>query len=80
MPKKRVRKSSRGECDISCYKNAYNKVKTGISLRKAAENHRVNYASLLQYIRKRDVTGRVDDFNDTCFDMQKSSTCFLFNI
>jgi hypothetical protein len=49
MPRKRFRKSSRGECDIFCYKKAYDEPKTDISLRKAAENHRVNYNTYIYF-------------------------------
>ncbi|GBP35411.1 Retrovirus-related Pol polyprotein from type-1 retrotransposable element R2 [Eumeta japonica] len=38
MPRKRIKKTSRGEGDISLYKNACDEVKLRASLRHAAEN------------------------------------------
>lgn len=60
MPRKRVRKTSRGESDILWYKNAYDEVKLGTSLRKAAEKYGINYVSLLRYKRKRDAVNEDD--------------------
>lgn len=57
MPRERKRKTSRGLIDLSQYKDAYDDVKAGDSLRKAAEKHGVNHCSLLRYIRKRDESG-----------------------
>lgn len=54
MPRQRVRKTTRGQNDISLYKNAYVEVKSGKSLRSAAEMYGVNYVSLLRYVKKRD--------------------------
>lgn len=54
MPRKRIRKTSRGESDILLYKNAYDDVKLGASLRQAAEKFGINYVSLLRYKRKRE--------------------------
>lgn len=58
MPRQRVRKTTRGQSDLSLYKDAYDEVKTGKSLRKAAEKYGVNYVSLLRYVRKRDEANR----------------------
>ncbi|KAH9627647.1 hypothetical protein HF086_009797 [Spodoptera exigua] len=60
MPRVRVRKTSRGNIDLSSYSNAYEEVKAGETLRKAAEKHGINHCSLLRYIRKRDATGGDD--------------------
>ncbi|XP_049873490.1 jerky protein homolog-like [Pectinophora gossypiella] len=57
MPRVRVRKTSRGQIDISSYEDAYKSVKAGLSLRKAAERYGVHYCSLLRYKRKRDASG-----------------------
>ncbi|CAH2210494.1 jg6430 [Pararge aegeria aegeria] len=57
MPRKRVRKTERGLSDINKYENAYEEVKRGTSLRRAAEIHEVNRMSLLRYLRKRDQAG-----------------------
>lgn len=46
--------TSRDTSDIQHYKDAYDKVKSGISLRRGAETYAINYVSLLRYIRKRD--------------------------
>lgn len=54
MPRVRVRKTSRGQVDLSRYKDAYEEVKAGNSLRKAAEKHALDHCSLFRYIRKRD--------------------------
>lgn len=54
MPRKRLRKTERGRCDIVKYEDAYIEVKRGLSIRRAAEMHEVNRMSLLRYIRKRD--------------------------
>lgn len=61
MPRVRVRKTSRGQIDLSKYKDAYEEVKTGGSLRKSAEKHGLNHCSLLRYIRKRDVSGEQEN-------------------
>ena len=53
MPRKRVRKTERGQCDIKKYKDAYTEVKRGTSLRKAADMHEVNCMSLLRYMPRR---------------------------
>lgn len=60
MPRKRVRKTSRGESDLLLYKNAYEEVKIGTSLRRAAEKYGINYVSLLRYKRKRDAANKDD--------------------
>lgn len=57
MPRKHLRKTERGRCEIGKYEQAYVEVKRGISLRRAAEMHEVNRMSLLRYIRKRDEAG-----------------------
>ncbi|KAF2894733.1 hypothetical protein ILUMI_11439 [Ignelater luminosus] len=57
MPKKRLRKTEREQCDITKYENAYKEVKRGTSLRRVAEIHEVNRMSLLRYIRKRGKAG-----------------------
>lgn len=54
MPRQRIKKTSRGECDIIQYENAYEEVKKGTSLRKAAEMYGVHHSSLLRYKKKRD--------------------------
>ena len=64
MPGNRVRKTERGQYDITKYKDAYTEVKRGTSLRKAADMHEVNRMSLLRYIRKRDGAG-VDQDEDS---------------
>lgn len=61
MPRKRVRKTSRGESDIVSYRNAYDEVKRGSSLRQAAVKYGVNYISLLRYKRKRDIANENDN-------------------
>lgn len=55
MPRKRVKKTARGQIDISRYKDAYDDLKAGGSLRTTAEKYGVNYVSLLRYKRKRDL-------------------------
>lgn len=57
MPRVRVRKTSRGQVDLSNYKAACEEVKAGASLRQAAKKHGVNHISLLRYIRKRGTSG-----------------------
>ncbi|CAG9133859.1 unnamed protein product [Plutella xylostella] len=57
MPRVRVRKTLRAQIDLLQYKNAYEEVKAGYSLRTAAEKHGVNHCSLLRYVRKRDASG-----------------------
>ncbi|CAH2091393.1 unnamed protein product [Euphydryas editha] len=57
MPRISVRKTSRGQIELSKYKDAYDEVKAGESIRKAAKKHGVNYCSLLRYILKRDTSG-----------------------
>lgn len=55
MPRKRLRKTERGRCDLKNYEDAYDEVKRlGSSLQAAAELHGVNRISLFRYIRKRD--------------------------
>lgn len=56
MPRVRVRKTSRGQVNLSRYKDAFEDVRAGDSLRKAADKHGVNHCSLLRYIRKRDAS------------------------
>ncbi|KAG5891853.1 hypothetical protein JTB14_032903 [Gonioctena quinquepunctata] len=60
MPRVRVRKTSRGQIELSRYRDAYEEVKAGDSLRNAADKHGINYCSLLRYIRKRDASGEDD--------------------
>lgn len=60
MPRKRIRKTSRGESDILSYNNAYDEVKLGASLRQAAEKYGVNYVSLLRYKRKMEAANEDD--------------------
>ncbi|XP_066585533.1 uncharacterized protein [Prorops nasuta] len=60
MPRQRVRKTTRGQNDISYFQDAYDAVKKGTSLRKAAEYFQINYVSLLRYIRKRDAANEID--------------------
>ncbi|KAG5892532.1 hypothetical protein JTB14_011121 [Gonioctena quinquepunctata] len=62
MPRVRVRKTSRGQIELSRYRDAYEEVKAGDSLRNAADKHGINYCSLLRYIRKRDASGEDDQF------------------
>nr|CAI5833929.1 unnamed protein product [Callosobruchus analis] len=52
--RKRMRKTCIGENDMVLYRNAYDELKLGVSLRRAAQAHGVNYVSLLRYKRKRD--------------------------
>lgn len=54
MPRQRVKTSVRGQSDISQYMEAYDELKTGMSLRRAAEKYNINYVSLLRYKRKRE--------------------------
>ncbi|XP_028172047.1 uncharacterized protein LOC114361250 [Ostrinia furnacalis] len=61
MPRVRVKKTSRGETDLSSYSTAYEEVKAGDSLRKAAQKYSINHCSLLRYIRKRDASGNEDE-------------------
>ncbi|KAG5881021.1 hypothetical protein JTB14_018043 [Gonioctena quinquepunctata] len=60
MPRVRVRKTSRGQIELSRYRDAYEEVKAGDSLRNAADKHGINHCSLLRYIRKRDASGEDD--------------------
>ncbi|KAG5887182.1 hypothetical protein JTB14_028985 [Gonioctena quinquepunctata] len=60
MPRVRVRKTSRGQIEVSRYRDAYEEVKAGDSLRDAADKHGINHCSLLRYIRKRDACGEDD--------------------
>lgn len=61
MPRKRQRNTERGQYDISKFEQAYDEVKRGISIRKAAGTHALNRMSLLRYIRKRDEAGADPD-------------------
>ncbi|CAH4034404.1 unnamed protein product [Pieris brassicae] len=61
MPRIRLRKTERARSDISKYKHAYEEVKRGTSLRRAAEMHNINRMSLLRYILKRDEMGANHD-------------------
>lgn len=54
MPRVRQRKTTRGQADLIMYKQAYEDVKAGFSLRTAAEKNGLNHCSLLRYLRKRD--------------------------
>ncbi|GBP79476.1 hypothetical protein EVAR_59150_1 [Eumeta japonica] len=49
----RIRKTSRGQSDLSRYKDAYEAVKAGDSLQKAGGKNGMNYCPLLRYLRKR---------------------------
>ncbi|KAG5870860.1 hypothetical protein JTB14_032388 [Gonioctena quinquepunctata] len=60
MPRVRVRKTPRGQIELSRYRDAYEEVKAGDSLRNAADKHGINHCSLLRYIRKRDASGEDD--------------------
>ncbi|KAG5870486.1 hypothetical protein JTB14_001680 [Gonioctena quinquepunctata] len=60
MPRVRVRKTSRGQIELSRYRDAYEEVKAGDSLRNAADKHGINHCSLLRYIRKHDASGEDD--------------------
>ncbi|GBP56897.1 hypothetical protein EVAR_41646_1 [Eumeta japonica] len=53
MPRISVKKTSRAQSDLSRYKDAYEEVKAGNSLRKAADNQRINHCPLLRYLRNR---------------------------
>ncbi|KAG5890315.1 hypothetical protein JTB14_032825 [Gonioctena quinquepunctata] len=64
MPRVRVRKTSRGQIELSRYRHAYEEVKAGDSLRNAADKHGINHCSLLRYIRKRDASGEDDQVTD----------------
>lgn len=57
MPRVRQRKTTKGRTDLSTYKQAYEDVKAGSSLRTAAEKNGLNHSSLFRYIRKRDAAG-----------------------
>lgn len=61
MPRKRTRKTTRGEKDMRSYIDAYDEVKLGVSLRRAAEKYGLCYVSLLRYKRKRDAATEDDD-------------------
>ncbi|CAF4822893.1 unnamed protein product [Pieris macdunnoughi] len=61
MLRTRLRKTERARSNISKYKHAYEEVKRGTSLRRAAEMHNINRMSLLRYIRKRDEMGANHD-------------------
>ncbi|XP_051154862.1 uncharacterized protein LOC127277619 [Leptopilina boulardi] len=61
MPRERVRKTTRGPSDMSLFHRAYDQVKDGKSLRKAAEMNGINYVSLLRYVRKRDSVENEDE-------------------
>ncbi|KAJ8728992.1 hypothetical protein PYW07_006688 [Mythimna separata] len=54
MPRKRVKVSAKGQSSISQYMEAYDELRTGMSLRTAAEKYNINYVSLLRYKRKRE--------------------------
>ncbi|GBP46529.1 hypothetical protein EVAR_45949_1 [Eumeta japonica] len=53
MPRVRVRKTSRGQSNLSRYKDAYEEVEAGDSLRKAGDKRAINHCFLLRYSRKR---------------------------
>ncbi|KAK4887363.1 hypothetical protein RN001_003634 [Aquatica leii] len=74
MPRKRLRKTERARSDISKYKHAYEEVKGGTSLRRAAEMHDVNRMSLLRYIRKRDEAGPNHDEDSISMGEQRAKT------
>ncbi|KAJ8718478.1 hypothetical protein PYW08_016055 [Mythimna loreyi] len=59
MPRKRLRKTERAQANISQYEDAYEEVKRGTSVRRAAELHPINRMSLLRYLRKRDEASTV---------------------
>ncbi|KAG5873247.1 hypothetical protein JTB14_009552 [Gonioctena quinquepunctata] len=55
MPRQRVKKTSRGVLsDIQRYKGAYDEVESGISLRRAAETHALDYGYLCRYVQEQD--------------------------
>ncbi|XP_074038475.1 uncharacterized protein [Leptinotarsa decemlineata] len=64
MPRQRLRKTERGQSMLNQYKEAYEAVKKGTSIRGAAEMHQVNRMSLLRYINKRDTAGADEDTNN----------------
>lgn len=53
MPRKRIRKTTRGNTDITDFENAYDEHKKGTSLRRSAEIYGINHCTLLRYIKKR---------------------------
>lgn len=57
MPRKRIRKTTKGMSDTSQYLEAYEDIRRGMSLRKAANKHNLNHVSLLRYKRKREADG-----------------------
>lgn len=57
MPRVRQRKTTRGQADLLTYKQAYEDVKAGSSLRTAAKKNGLNHCTLLRYVRKRDAAG-----------------------
>ncbi|XP_037870942.1 uncharacterized protein LOC119629361 [Bombyx mori] len=57
MPRVRQRKTTKGRADLSTYKQAYDDVKAGSSLRTTAEKHGLNHCSLFRYVHKRDAAG-----------------------
>lgn len=57
MPRVRQRKTTKGRADLATYKQAYEDVKAGSSLRTAAEKNGLNHCSLFRYIRKRNAAG-----------------------
>ncbi|GBP25999.1 hypothetical protein EVAR_84559_1 [Eumeta japonica] len=56
MPRVRVRKTSKGQSDLSRYKDAYEEAKAEDSPRKAADKRGINHCSLLKYLRKRNAS------------------------
>ncbi|GBP34286.1 hypothetical protein EVAR_13425_1 [Eumeta japonica] len=53
MPRVRVKKTFRGQSNLSRYKNTFEEVEAEDSLRKAADKRGTNHCSLLRYLRKR---------------------------
>ncbi|KAJ8706606.1 hypothetical protein PYW07_012684 [Mythimna separata] len=65
MPRIRKRKTTRAQCSLNQYEDAYKETKRGTSLRQAAEMHDVNRMSLLRYVRKRDNASTGDNANNS---------------
>ncbi|PZC71419.1 hypothetical protein B5X24_HaOG213482 [Helicoverpa armigera] len=65
MPRIRKRKTTRAQCSLNQYEDAYKETKRGNSLRQAAEMHDVNRMSLLRYVRKRDNASTGDNENNS---------------
>lgn len=79
MPLQRVRKTERGQCHLQQYQDAYQAVKSGTSIRSAAEIHKVNRMSLFRYIHKIDAAGDVESQNEINVRMGYVSHNRVFN-